>query len=112
MNLRIPGPTPLPERVREALAAEMINHRGPEFKAMFDAVRADLQYMFQTQNEVLLLTGSGTGGLEAAIVNLLSPGDRVVVVSIGSFGDRLAEIARAFGAEVTLVSVELSLIHI
>lgn len=104
MNLRVPGPTPLPRLVREAAAADMINHRGPEFKEMFGAVLADLQYVFQTTDEVVILTGSGTGGLEAAIVNLLNPGDRVLAVSIGAFGERFAEIARAFGAEVTMVT--------
>jgi aspartate aminotransferase-like enzyme len=103
MNLRVPGPTPLPPEVREAMAADMINHRGPEFRALLGAVTVDLQHILQTRNEVLILTGSGTGGLEAAIVNLISPGDRVVSVSIGVFGERFAEIARAFGAEVTIV---------
>ncbi len=104
MNLRVPGPTPLPQAVREAAAADMINHRGPEFKELLGAVLADLCYVFQTANDISLLTGSGTGGLEAAIVNLLSPGDRVVAVSIGAFGERFADIARTFGAEVTMVS--------
>lgn len=104
MNLRVPGPTPLPPAVREAAAAEMINHRGPEFKELLASVTADLQYFFQTQSEVLILTASGTGGLEAAIVNLICPGDRVVAVSIGAFGERFADIATTYGADVTLVS--------
>jgi len=104
MKLRVPGPTPLPAQVREAVAADMINHRGPEFKDLLAVVTKGLQQVLQTRNEVLILTGSGTGGLEAAVVNLVSPGDRVVAVSIGAFGDRFAEIARAFGAEVTVVS--------
>ncbi len=104
MNLRVPGPTPLPPQVREAMAADMINHRGPEFKELLGAAVADLQFVLQTANDVLILTGSGTGGLEAAIVNLISPGDQVLAVTIGAFGDRFAEMARAFGAQVTLVS--------
>jgi aspartate aminotransferase-like enzyme len=82
----------------------MINHRGPEFRELLGAVCADLRFVYQTENEVLILTGSGTGGLEAAIVNLISPGDRVVAVSTGAFGDRFAEIATAFGARVSIVA--------
>ncbi len=104
MNLRVPGPTPLPLPVREAGAAEMINHRGPEFKELLGTVTADLQYFFQTRNEVVILTGSGTGGLEAAIVNLICPGDQVVAVTIGAFGERFAEIASTYGAQVTMVA--------
>jgi aspartate aminotransferase-like enzyme len=84
----------------------MINHRGHEFEEMLGAVCADLQHVYQTGSEVVILTGSGTGGLEAAIVNLICPGDRVVAVSIGAFGDRFAQIAQAFGAQVTCVAAE------
>jgi aspartate aminotransferase-like enzyme len=104
MNLRIPGPTPLPMAVREATAADMINHRGPEFKELFGGICTGLQSILGTSGDVLILTGSGTGGLEAAIVNLLNPGDKVIALSIGAFGDRFADIARAFGAQVTLLS--------
>jgi len=104
MNLRTPGPTPLPRPVREALAEEMLNHRGPRFREMMVEVAADLQYVLQTENDVLVLTGSGTGGLEAAIVNLVSPGDHALSVTAGAFGERFAGIARAFGAQVTTVS--------
>lgn len=104
MDLRVPGPTPLPREVRQALAAEMINHRGPEFRALLASVTADLRYLLQTENDVLVLTGSGTGGMEAAVANLISPGDRVLAVSVGAFGERFADIARAFGAEVSMVS--------
>ena len=67
MNLRVPGPTPLPLQVREAAAADMINHRGPEFKELLAEVTANLRTVFQTANEMVILTGSGTGGLEAAM---------------------------------------------
>ncbi|MBI4673105.1 MAG: alanine--glyoxylate aminotransferase family protein [Chloroflexi bacterium] len=100
MNLRIVGPTPLPPAVCEALARPMINHRGPEFAAMQARIVNSLKTYFQTAHEILLFTCSGTGGLEAAVVNLLSPGDTVVAVSIGVFGDRFAEIAELFGAQV------------
>ncbi len=104
MNLRTPGPTPLPPQVREAMAGEMINHRGPRFRELLAVVTADLQHILQTEHDVLVLTGSGTGGMEAAIVNLISPGDRVLAVTAGAFGERFAEIARAFGGQVTMVS--------
>ena len=100
MNLRVPGPTPLPPQVREALARQMMNHRGPEFAALMREVHANLRYFFVTENPVLTFPAAGTGGLEAAIVNLLSPGDEVVAVSTGVFGDRFAQIAAAFGLVV------------
>jgi aspartate aminotransferase-like enzyme len=99
-NLRTPGPTPLPPRVREALARDMVDHRGPEFAASFAACEAALRRLFRTEHDVLILTGSGSGGLESAVVNLFSPGERVLAVSVGSFGRRFAETAVAFGVDV------------
>ena len=99
-KLRIPGPTPCPTEVLQAMTKQMINHRGDEFGQILNGVTAKLKQLFQTKNDVFLLTGSGTGGLEAAIVNTLSPGDKVLSVSIGVFGERFATIARQFGAEV------------
>jgi aspartate aminotransferase-like enzyme len=99
-NLRVPGPTPLPEEVREAQAAPMIDHRGTEFGEMQREITAGIAGLIGTRGDVLLLTGSGSGALEAAVVNTLSPGDRVLVVIIGAFGDRFAKIATAFGAGV------------
>ncbi|MCD6520590.1 MAG: alanine--glyoxylate aminotransferase family protein [Anaerolineae bacterium] len=104
MNLRIPGPTPLPPEVIEAVGQQMINHRGPEFEAMFHEISEWLKVFFATKNKVYVLTSSGTGGMEAAIVNTLSPGDRVLAVSIGVFGDRFAKIAEAYGADVERLS--------
>ena len=106
IHLRIPGPTPLPAPVREAGALQMINHRGPEFRELIQRVAARLRTPFGTANEVFMLTSSGTGGMEAAIVNHLSPGDGVLAVSIGSFGDRFAEIAERYGANVRRLGVE------
>lgn len=106
INLRIPGPTPLPDRVREAGSRQMVNHRGPEFRDLISRVTGRLQTAFATKNEILILTASGTGALEAAIVNFLSPGDRVLAVSIGSFGDRFSKIATAYGSDVTKIDVE------
>ena len=105
-NLRIPGPTALPPSVRAAGARQMINHRGPEFAAMLDRVMTRMKPYFGTTNDVAILSCAGTGGLEAAVVNILSPGDRVLGVSIGSFGDRFAKIAQAYGANVTKLAVE------
>ncbi|MDQ2690377.1 MAG: alanine--glyoxylate aminotransferase family protein [Chloroflexota bacterium] len=99
-NLRTPGPTPLPPEVREAQSRQMIDHRGTEFGELLRETTAGLAELIGTTGEVLLLTGSGSGALEAAVVNTLSPGDRVLAVSIGSFGDRFAKVADAFGADV------------
>jgi len=105
-NLRIPGPTPCPEVVLKEMSRQMINHRGPEFARILNDVTENLKKLFQTKNDVFLLTGSGTGGLEAVVVNMLSPGDKVLAVSIGVFGDRFAAIAKQFGAEVIPLSFE------
>jgi aspartate aminotransferase-like enzyme len=105
-NLRIPGPTGLPPSVREAGARQMINHRGPEFAAMLERVMSGMKPYFGTTGDVAILSCAGTGGLEAAVVNVLSPGDRVLAVSIGSFGDRFAKIAGTYGADVTKIAVE------
>ena len=105
-NLRIPGPTSLPASVREAGARQMINHRGPEFAAMLARVIAGMQPFFGTSSDVAVISTAGSGGLEAAVVNTLSPGDRVLAVSIGSFGDRFAKIAGIYGADVTRREVE------
>ncbi len=105
-NLRIPGPTPLPDDVLEAQSTPMIDHRGTEFAEMLHEITASIGTLIATSNDVLLLTGSGSGAMEAAIVNTLSPGDRVLAVSIGGFGDRFAAIAEAFGAIVERFDVE------
>jgi len=108
-NLRIPGPTGLPPSIREAGARQMINHRGPEFAAMLERILTGMKPYFGTSSDIAMVSTSGTGGLEAAIVNTLSPGDRVLAISIGSFGDRFARIARTYGAEVTKIDVEWGL---
>jgi aspartate aminotransferase-like enzyme len=84
----------------------MINHRGPEFAGSLNNATDMLKKAFRTQNDVFVLTGSGTGGLEAAAVNVLSPGDKVLSVSIGVFGDRFANIAKTFGAEIVPLKYE------
>jgi aspartate aminotransferase-like enzyme len=105
-NLRIPGPTPLPDDVLEAQSTPMIDHRGTEFAEILHEITASIGTLIGTSNDVLLLTGSGSGAMEAAIVNTLSPGDRVLAVIIGGFGDRFAAIAEAFGAIVERFDVE------
>src|SRR3954451_14948898 len=105
-NLRIPGPTGLPPSVREAGGRQMINHRGPEFAAMLDRILDGIKPFFGTTSDVAMLTTAGSGGLEAAIVNTLSPGDHVLGVSIGAFGDRFAKIAGIYGADVTRLDAE------
>jgi len=105
-NLRIPGPTPIPEEVRRAQSAPMIDHRGAEFAEMQAEITSGLATLIGTSGDVVLLTGSGSGAMEAAVVNSLSAGDRVLAVIIGGFGDRFADIAQAFGADVDRFEVE------
>src|SRR6185312_13264902 len=106
LNLRIPGPTPVPPEVMEASGRQMMNHRGPEFAQILRRVTDGLNWVFGSSSDVLSITTSGTGGLEAAIVNTLSPGDRVLSVSIGSFGDRLKGIATTYGAALIPYALE------
>ena len=106
MKLRIPGPTPCPDEVLQAMSKQMINHRGKEFADLIDKETAQLKKICQTKGDVFVLTGSGTGSMEAAIVNTLSPGDRVLSLSNGVFGDRFATIAEQFGADVNRVKFE------
>ncbi len=105
-RLFTPGPVAVPERVREAMARTLIHHRAPAFLPVLEEVRANLKLVFQTERDVLLLASSGTGAMEAAVANLFSPGDRVVVVRAGKFGERWAELCDAFGVETVCVDVE------
>ncbi|MDZ7268870.1 MAG: alanine--glyoxylate aminotransferase family protein [candidate division KSB1 bacterium] len=104
-RLFTPGPTEIPEAVRLAAAARFPYHRGPEFKKLFQEVQAGLQYFFQTKQQVLLLTASGTGGMEACVSNLFSAGETVLVLAGGKFGERWAELGRAFGLQVMVMEV-------
>ena len=97
-NLRTPGPTPIEDDIFDAMSTPMINHRGPEFDELIRKTTEQLKQVFLTKNDVLILTASGTGALEAALVNTLSPGDKVLSPSAGSFGDRFIDMAEAFGA--------------
>jgi aspartate aminotransferase-like enzyme len=100
MQLRVPGPTPCPPQALEAMGRQMINHRGGEFGKILNSITGKLKQAFQTKGDVFVLTASGTGGLEAAIVNTLSPGDKVLSLANGAFGERFADIADQYGAEV------------
>src|SRR6266403_5926129 len=99
-QLMAPGPTPVPSEVLLAMAKPIIHHRTPEYEALFIEVRAALRKLFQTGAEVIPLACSGTGAMEAAVVNTLSAGDRVIVVRAGKFGDRWLDLAKAYGLEV------------
>jgi len=98
--LMIPGPTPVPPAVVAAMSRPMIGHRSEDFAALHRRIEEKIRRVFGTAHEVFILTNSGTGGLETAVANVLSPGDRVLALITGNFGERFANIARAYGAEV------------
>src|ERR1700744_4805017 len=103
-RLFTPGPTPLLPAAQFAMAAADIHHRTPEFRALYTKVLRDLKTFVGTQNDVVLLSSSGSGAMEAAVSNLTSSGDRVLVLSAGKFGERWSAIAKAFSCKVDLVS--------
>jgi aspartate aminotransferase-like enzyme len=98
--LMTPGPTPAPPEVLAAIAQPVLHHRGPDYKKLYSECLGRLREVFRTREEVLLFGGSGTGAMESAVANLCSPGERVLVVSAGYFGERWASLAKAFGADV------------
>ncbi len=102
--LMIPGPTPVPPSVVAAMSRPMIGHRSEDFAALHRRIQEKIRQVFQTSQEVFILTNSGTGGLETAVANVISPGDRVLALITGNFGERFANIARAYGAEVDEVN--------
>jgi aspartate aminotransferase-like enzyme len=102
-RLFTPGPTPLLPAAQFAMAAADIHHRTPEFRALFQKVLGQLKVFVGTQNEVLLLSSSGTGAMEASVSNLTSPGDRVLVLTAGKFGERWVELTKSFGCVVDVV---------
>ena len=95
-----PGPTPVPPEVLAATAAPMVHHRGPDFRSALVRILERLGEVYRTENDVLLFASAGTGALEGVVANLCSPGDRVLAVSHGYFGERWASIAKAYGCEV------------
>ena len=104
--LMTPGPTPVPPQVLAAMALPIVHHRSPDFRPTYRQVLDRLKDVYRTQTEVLLYTASGTAGLESVVANLTSPGDRVVAVSAGHFGERWADIARAYGCDVEHIAYE------
>jgi len=100
INLRIPGPVALPDEVRAAVATPVINHRGGAFAELFERLTVNLKKCLKTNSDVYFVTSSGTGVMEMAAVNALSPGDNALCVSIGWFGDRFGDIAEAYGVNV------------
>ncbi|MEB3327959.1 MAG: alanine--glyoxylate aminotransferase family protein [Candidatus Sericytochromatia bacterium] len=107
LRLMLPGPTPIPPVVVQALGRPMINHRGPEFAEMYRACIEGTRWLFQTEGDVLLLgASSGTGGLEAAVSNVLSAGDEVLALVAGEFGARFADMAERFGGRVTRIAID------
>jgi aspartate aminotransferase-like enzyme len=101
-----PGPTMLPPEVLLKMAEPIMHHREPEFEKLFSEIREGLKYLFQTKNEVLVFTSSGTGAMEGAVSNLLSKGDKALVVRGGKFGERWGEICKAYGVEFIPMDVE------
>jgi aspartate aminotransferase-like enzyme len=104
--LLTPGPTPLPPQVSEAQARPIIHHRTPQFQAVLKEVEEGLKYVFQTTNDVFILTSSGTGAMEAAVVNLLSPQDTAITIQGGKFGERWTEICKSYGINTEVIDVE------
>jgi len=100
-----PGPTPVPPEVCQVASLPLIHHRGPEFSAIFREVTEGLKYIFQTELDVLTLTSSGSGAMEAAVVNILDPGDKALVLNAGKFGDRWGKICRAYAVDVQEIKV-------
>lgn len=112
-----PGPTPIPPEVSSKEGLPVLHHRTNEFGAIFTEVIEGLKYVFQTQNDVLLMTSSGTGAMESAVANLMTPGDTAVVASSGAFGERWGKLLEAYGAKVVWIrasdgyAVEPSKVH-
>lgn len=104
--LMTPGPSPVPASVREALAREIIHHRTDEFRRIIEQVKHGLKYVFATNNPVILFSSSGTGAMEAAVVNFLSEGDKVIVVCGGKFGERWREICGEYRLKTVSVDIE------
>jgi len=104
--LLTPGPTPVPEEVLLSMARPIIHHRTPQFMAILKEAVEGLKYVFQTKNDIFLFASSGTGAMESSVTNLLSAGDRAIVVRGGKFGERFTEICQAYGVDVINIDVE------
>jgi len=106
LSLMIPGPTPVPEKVLQALSKHPIGHRSKEFQDLVESTTKNLKWLHQTQNDVLTITGSGTAAMEAGIINTLSKGDKVICGENGKFGERWVKVAKEFGLEVIKIYSE------
>ena len=104
--LMTPGPTPIPENITKKMAEPIIHHRTPEYRQVFKDVSEDLKSVFKTANDCLIFASSGTGAMEASVVNILSPGDKAIVIVGGKFGERYFEICKSFGIDVIPVDIE------
>jgi aspartate aminotransferase-like enzyme len=101
-----PGPTPVPPEVLLAMSAPIIHHRSPDFFPILDSAKKGLQWLYQTKNDVLILSSTGTGGMVGAVNNFFNHGDRVLVINAGKFGERWTKICRAYGLKVEEITVE------
>jgi aspartate aminotransferase-like enzyme len=106
MYLMTPGPTPVAPETQLAMAQPIIHHRSPQFMEILGEVRDGLKYLFQTEQEVLLFTATGTGAMEGAVTNTLSAGDTALVVDGGKFGERWTELCNVYGVKVNRLPVE------
>lgn len=106
VRLLTPGPTPVPERVALAMARPILHHRSKAYQTLFEGVRRDLKWLLQTEQEVLTFAASGSGAMEGAVTNFLSPGDKAIVVDGGKFGERWWKICKAYGVEPIVLKVE------
>ncbi len=104
--LLAPGPTPIPPEVLAAMGQPILHHRATEYGSILEDVRAGLKYLFQTDEEVVMFASSGTGGMEAAVVNVLSPGDKAICIGGGKFSERWQELCEAYGIEAVPIDVE------
>ncbi|MFQ6672611.1 MAG: pyridoxal-phosphate-dependent aminotransferase family protein, partial [Candidatus Tectimicrobiota bacterium] len=104
--LLAPGPTPVPPEVLAAMGQPILHHRAPEYGVIVEEVRAGLQYLFQTEEGVVMFAATGTGAMEAAVVNVLSPGDKAICIRGGKFGERWQELCEAYGVEAIPIDVE------
>ena len=106
LSLMIPGPTPVPEKVLQALSKHPIGHRSKEFQDLVESTSKNLKWLHQTNNDVLTITGSGTAAMEAGIINTLSKGDKVICGENGKFGERWVKVAKQFGLDVITINSE------
>jgi len=106
IRLLTPGPTPVPERISLRMAQPILHHRSPEFEQVFARCREGLAWLFQTKQDVVQLASSGTGAMEASLVNFLRRGDEAIVIDAGKFGERWGKLAKSYGVNAVTLKVE------